>query len=42
MSTVFQVAGIVLIVGGVALLSIPAGVIAAGIASVIVGLSLVK
>jgi hypothetical protein len=40
MSTIIQVAGLGLIVAGVALLSIPAAVITAGLLTVIVGVAL--
>ena len=40
MSTGFQIAGVALVVTGIALLSIPAGLIAAGIATLLIGLSL--
>jgi len=42
MSTGFQIAGLVLIVTGIALLSVPAAIIAGGAASVLIGISLVK
>jgi uncharacterized membrane-anchored protein YitT (DUF2179 family) len=42
MSTFFQVAGFGLIVVGVALLSIPAAVITAGVLTVITGLALAQ
>lgn len=40
MSTIFQVAGLVTIVGGVALLSIPAAIITAGFLMIMVGVAL--
>ena len=40
MSTIVQVAGLGLIVAGVALLSIPASFITAGVLTVVVGLAL--
>jgi len=40
MSTIIQVAGLATIVAGVALFSIPAAVITAGLLTVIVGVSL--
>lgn len=40
MSTIVQVAGLVTIIVGVALLSIPAAVITAGVFTVIVGVAL--
>lgn len=42
MSTGFQLAGLALIVTGIALLSIPAAVISTGIVTLLIGLSLVK
>jgi hypothetical protein len=38
-STILQLLGVALIVGGVALLSIPAAVIAGGLALVLIGLA---
>jgi len=42
MSTIIQVAGLGLIVTGVALFSIPAGVITAGILTVLFGLAMAR
>lgn len=42
MTTIIQVAGLAIIVTGVALLSVPAAVITAGVLTVIVGLALAQ
>lgn len=39
LATVFQLVGVAVIVGGIALLSIPAAVIAGGLALVLIGLA---
>ena len=42
MSTIFEVAGTVLVVAGVALFSIPAALIVAGVFSILIGLAVRK